>query len=61
MERGLFRRIEFLAKGNAMEQRNVVIALFVMIGIMIFSNFYVMYELNWAIKMISLCVENLPK
>ena len=44
-----------------MEQRNVVIALFVMVGIMIFSNLYVMYELNWAMKMISLCFENLPK
>ncbi len=44
-----------------MEQRNVVIALFVMVGVMIFSNFYVMYELNWAMKMISLCFENRPK
>ena len=44
-----------------MEQKNVAIALFVMIGIMIVSNLYTMYELNWAMKMISLCVENLPK
>ena len=44
-----------------MEQKNVAIALFVMIGIMICSNLYVMYELNWAMKMISLCVESLPK
>ena len=44
-----------------MGQRNVAIALFVMVGIMILSNVYVMYELNWAMKMISLCFENLPK
>ena len=44
-----------------MEQRNVTIALFVMIGFMMISNLYTMYELNWAIKMIVLLVDNLPK
>ena len=44
-----------------MGQRNTAIALFVMLGFLVILNIYTMYELNWAAKMISLCVENLPK
>ena len=44
-----------------MEQRNVIIALFVMIGLLIIANVYTMYQINWAIKMIGLLVENIPK
>ncbi len=44
-----------------MEQRNVTIALFVMIGFMMISNLYTMYELNWAMKMIVLIAGNIPK
>ncbi len=44
-----------------MEQKNVIIALFVMIGLLIIANVYTMYQINWAIKMIVLLVENIPK
>ncbi len=44
-----------------MEQRNVIITLFVMIGLLIIANVYTMYQINWAIKMIGLLVENIPK
>ncbi len=44
-----------------MEQRNVIIALSVMIGLLIIANVYTMYQINWAIKMIGLLVENIPK
>ncbi len=44
-----------------MEQRNVAIALFVMIGFLLISNVYSLYQLNWAIKMIGLLVDNIPK
>ncbi len=44
-----------------MEQRNVIITLFVMVGLLIIANVYTMYQINWAIKMISLLVENIPK
>ncbi len=44
-----------------MEQKNVIIALFVMIGLLIIANVYTMYQINWAIKMIGLLVENIPK
>ncbi len=44
-----------------MEQRNVTIALFVMIGLLIISNVYALYQINWAVKMIGLLVENIPK
>ena len=44
-----------------MEHRNVVIALFVMIGFLIISNLYFLYKLSWAIKMIGLLVDNIPK
>ncbi len=47
--------------GDAMEQRNVIIALFVMIGLLMIANVYTMYQVNWAIKMIGLLVENIPK
>ncbi len=43
-----------------MEQRNVTIALFVMIGLLMIANVYTMYQVNWAIKMIGLLVENIP-
>ncbi len=44
-----------------MEQRNVIITLFVMIGLLMIANVYTMYQVNWAIKMIGLLVENIPK
>ncbi len=44
-----------------MDQRNVIIALFVMVGLLIIANVYTMYQINWAIKMIVLLVENIPK
>ncbi len=44
-----------------MEQKNVIIALFVMIGLLMIANVYTMYQVNWAIKMIGLLVENIPK
>ncbi len=44
-----------------MGQRNVILALFVMIGLLIIANVYTMYQINWAIKMIVLLVENIPK
>ncbi len=44
-----------------MEQRNVIIALFVMVGLLMIANVYTMYQVNWAIKMIALCVQTLPK
>ncbi len=48
-------------KGDVMEQRNVIIALFVMVGLLMIANVYTMYQVNWAIKMIGLLVENIPK
>ena len=44
-----------------MELRNAAIALFVMIGFLMIANIYSMYQLNWAIKMIALCVQTIPK
>ena len=44
-----------------MEQRNVIITLFVMIGLLLIANVYTMYQISWAIKMIGLLVENIPK
>ncbi len=44
-----------------MEQRNVIITLFVMVGFLMIANVYTMYQVNWAIKMIGLLVENIPK
>ncbi len=48
-------------KGAAMEHRNVTIALFVMIGFLLISNVYSLYQLNWAIEMIGLLVDNIAK
>ena len=44
-----------------MEHRNVTIALFVMIGFLLISNVYSLYQLNWAIEMIGLLVDNIAK
>ncbi len=48
-------------KGDAMEQKNVTIALFGMIGVLIISNVYALYQINLAVKMIGLLVENISK
>ncbi len=44
-----------------MEQKNVIITLFVMVGLLIIANVYTMYQINWAIRMIGILVENIPK
>ncbi len=44
-----------------MEPKNVTIALFTMIGILIISNFYTMYQLYYAMAMIATLVEYVPR
>ncbi len=42
-----------------MEQKNVTIALFTMIGILFITNLYTMYQLYWSMAMIRMLFENL--
>ncbi len=44
-----------------MEQKTMTLLLFLLIGILLLTNLYTMYQLNWAIEMISLLGENLRK
>ena len=44
-----------------MEQKTVTLALFVVIGILLITNLYTVYQLNWAIEMIELLGNNLRK
>ena len=44
-----------------MEQKTVTLGLFVVIGILLITNLYTLYQLNWAIEMIELLSNNLRK
>jgi len=44
-----------------MDQKTVTLALFIVIGILVISNLYNMYQLNLAIDLIRLLGENLRK
>ena len=44
-----------------MDQKTVTLALFIVIGILLISNLYNMYQLNLAIDLIRLLAENLRK
>ncbi|GEM_PF-3827008 len=44
-----------------MDQKAVTLALFIVIGILVISNMYNMYQLNLAIDLIRLLGENLRK
>ncbi len=61
IERGLFRWIKSLVRGDAMDQKSVTLALFIVIGILLISNLYNMYQLNLAIDLIRLLGDNLRK
>ncbi len=61
MERGLFRRIEYFVKGDAMDQKSLTQVLFFLIVVLILANIYTMYQLNLAIELITVLGDNLRK
>ncbi len=44
-----------------MEQKTMTLLLFLLIGILLLTNLYTMYQLNWAIEMIEVLGNNLRK
>ena len=44
-----------------MEQKSVIMALFGIIGVLLITNLYTVYQLNWAIEMIEVLGNNLRK